>query len=249
MTKRKTQPLHSAWMNANLTESTPVPGWLSEAEREQREHAHRDSESQAESDIRKRIEAEPGNIHPAPVIAALRRQLELFRLGRQRQEREPEVAQWAGLLRNIKVSDAPNYREVDTLRAQVSALPLHPAGVLNEALFLRAEIGRVALFERMMRDAGKLDGIASPVDVELLRGVLADMIDGLHYIRGKTGRNAHNDTGPAFRALVASIMKNAEGVKETAARALAAELLKDYGILITQDRTNLAKLAKLPPEN
>lgn len=244
MTKARTNPFHSAWVDETLTGGRPLPAWNREAV----EADFNAAESAAHERIKARIENEPGSIDPRPVIDELRRQLGIWRLHRQSQDNEPEPNQWATILRAMKVSDAPDFHEVDTLRRQVFALPGRVGAVMDTALFQRSDIGRVGLFERMWTDASVRGGSASTADVSLLRGVLTDMIESLRYVRGRSGRNAHNDAGLAFRAVVAAIVVNSEAVRETAARMLAAELLKDCGISLTQNRQNLAKLAKEPRE-
>ncbi|KAF1721966.1 hypothetical protein CSC75_04395 [Pseudoxanthomonas wuyuanensis] len=167
--------------------------------------------------------------------------MELWRFNLQRQDADPQPAQWVDLLHAIKVPDTPNFRDVDTLRAQVEALPVRVAGVLNEVLFKRAEIGRVALFERMMRDATPRNATASPADVVLLRGALVDMIESLRYVRGRRGPKLKQDIGPVLRAVHAAIVTNSR-MADVPARELAADLLVMCGIPAPKGRSRLSEL-------
>ncbi len=248
MTKRKSAPFHGGWMNPNLTESEPMPSWLPESERTDRERAFESGEAEAAAEIMQRIRSEPGDIEPEPVIAVLRDELARFRFNRQWQDEDPEPKQWNTLLRKIHIPDVLDFHNVDALSTQCRALPAHVIGVLNGELFKRAGIGCGPLFVRMMKDATDRDATASQTDADLLRSILADMIESLRYVRGKPGRQARNNAGSAFRALVAVIMANAQKMKETDARALAAELLANVGIPISQNRQNLSKLAMVEAE-
>lgn len=212
MTKKKTGVFKGAWMDGRVPEPV-LRGRMAAYRREA--------------------------INPEPVIAALSRQMELRRFWIDRQAVEPEPADWASLLRSVRVTDAPDFREVDVIRNQVHALPAHVIAVLNQALFERAGIGSVALFERMMRAATVGDGFAGPGDVALLRSVLADMIEGLQHVTGKRG--PRYDVVPALRAVHRAIVENS-AMADVAARTLAADLLNDCGIRAPTGRSRLAQI-------
>lgn len=179
-------------------------------------------------------------IDPAPVLAALSRQMEEWRFNLEWQDADPQPGQWAELLLKIRVPDVPDYCEVADIGHSLRALPAFVIGVMSGELFKRADVGTATLLERMRNDA--IDtGAASPDDANLLRGVVADMVAGLAYVKGKRGPKLKRDIGPTIRAVHAAIVANST-MGDVPARELAADLLIICGIPAPTSRSRLAEL-------
>src|SRR5690606_23275317 len=146
--------------DGSLTGGVPVPAFAPERVLAQHEAA----EAEALRRIQERIRNEPGRIEPDPVIAVIRRQLETWRWERQRKDQDPEPSQWASLILAVKVPARPDFAQVVEIRRTVHALPAQVLGVLNDALFQRAEIGTVALFTRMSDAAMEQGATAAAED-------------------------------------------------------------------------------------
>ena len=237
MTKRKTQPFHGGWMDETLTGGVPLSRFA--AVEIARKHA--EAEADAQRRISDRIRAEPGRISPKPVIAVLRVQLGIWRFNRKRIDRDPEAAQWAGLMRKVVVPESPDFNQVSELQSAVRKLPAQVIGMLNAVLFQRGQVGVTDLLQRMIDAAMPTGGRAAESDAALLRDALAAMIATPP--KAKQGPRA--DAGPMFRALVAVISESAvESVLVRDVHALAADLLRDCGVKVPQSRQELSRLAR-----
>lgn len=237
MTKRKSNPLRSAWKDETLTGGKPLSGFAAaEVAR-----LHAEAEQARHRELVEWIRNQPHEIDPEPVIAVIRYQLGEWRLYSRWREQEPQVSQWRSLIEAIRVPDAMTFRDVDRVRREVNALPVHVLAVFTSQVFTRFGTGPAPLFERMMAEAAKPGGAA---DGAPLRCVLQDMVEGLSGIKGRRGPKA-NPSRPYFRAVVQAIRENARlPVPLGAARELAAELLSSFGMKLPRDPKELVRLDK-----
>ena len=205
MTKKKTGVFTSAWMDGRVPEKL----------------------------IRQRLANETSaNIATDPVLAALRRALEVWRFNQSWRATEPPPAAWAGLIAAIEVPVPMTVRDAIELRSRVWKLPRHVLAFVDHHLFLAAEIGRVALFKRLYDEP-------TDADAALLRDTLRDIHDGLRLMSGKRGPK--QDTATPLRA-VAQAIANHSSMKAVPARDLAADLLRICGIPAPEGRSQLAAL-------
>lgn len=233
MTKRKNDSFNGAWMSSRLTDAAPVPTWADDATRAALVERDAEAESAAWQRIADRVTNEPGDIDPAPVLAALRRAVEVWRFEQQRYAATPEVKQWGGLLRKVRVPESLDPFAALELQNAIRRLPAQVQGVLDHELFRRADIGASALFHRMRE--------GDTTAPELLRSVLSDMAAGLALVRAKRG--------PRLRAIMVDHLRHvhtaivaASKVSDVPARALAADLLREVGIPAPAGRSQLAEI-------
>jgi hypothetical protein len=221
-------------MAPRLTDPRPVPAWLDETGRAAFEQADRDAEAKAWRDIELRVRNEPGVRDPAPIMAALRRAVEVWRFERQRYEADPQPAQWESLLRAIEVPDTADLRGIEAFRRAVHRLPAHVLAILNTVLFERASIGTVVLFQRIQE--GDRDMLP------LLRDALRDMADGLKHVRARPGPGRLKPVSTTQLRLVHAAITTTSEVPTLRARELAAALLRLCAIPAPSTRGQLAKL-------
>jgi hypothetical protein len=207
VTKRKTGVFRGAWVDGTV----PV------------------------TQLRERINAEPGSIDADPVISAVSEQRAAWKFDKQRRDTEPEPAQWSELLASLDVPAATtDHKALTRLKRDIDHLPLRVLAELDGYIFRSCSLGWRGLIARIL-DTG------DPADLELIRGALAALSDTLPRVRGKRGPKW--DAGPALRVITEAILKHSN-LRPVPARVLAAELLNMCGIRVPSGRAQLAKLSR-----
>lgn len=185
--------------------------------------------------LRERINAEPGSIDADPVISVVSKQRAAWKFDKLRRDTEPEPAQWADLVKAVSIpASATDHKGLTRLKADIDRLPPRALAELDGYIFRSCSVGWRGLVARVL-DTG------DPADMEVIREALTVLSDALPRVRGKRGPKW--DPGPALRAITEAILTHSD-LRPVPARQLAAELLNVCGIRVPSGRSQLAKLVR-----
>lgn len=176
------------------------------------------------------IRNEPGELQSAPIIQEVAVQLGIWRLTELRRATEPDPAHWASLILDIAVPLKPDPLEVIELRQRVRRLPLLVKGVLNTHIFLQRDIGWLALLEA-----------PSTEDLALFSQSMREIGESARHLRGRPGPKW--DCGAALTAVTAAIVEHSN-LSQAKARTLAAVLLKENGMRVPLEKSQLIEKTK-----